>query len=94
LIRSLRALIVVAALAAVLTVSIASSGPAHFHTGSAANRCDLCFTAHTTVYDAPVVQALPLPEIQGRAILLLPSSNYQPLSRQSSRSRGPPVFAL
>jgi hypothetical protein len=75
-------------------VSSAALLPAHFHTGSAAARCDVCFTAHTTAYETAVVQSLPLPVLQGQATLLLPVFSYRPFSRQSSRSRGPPELAL
>ena len=86
-----RASILIAVLAALLAVAVASTLPAHLHTGSAAARCDLCFTAHNTVYESPAVQPLPLPEMQGLATLLLPFCGYEPLSRRSWRSRGPPA---
>jgi len=92
--RLLRALVVITALVAVLTVSTASSLPSHLHSGSAAARCDVCFTAHTAAYEAPSSHPVPIPQMQGRTTLLLPVSNYQPLSRKSSRSRGPPSLAM
>jgi len=89
-----RAIVVVAALAAVLALSTASLLPAHLHNGSAAARCEVCFTAHATACEEPSFQPVPVPQVQGRTTLLLPVSDYQPLSRKSSRSRGPPSFAL
>ncbi|HWE48487.1 MAG TPA: hypothetical protein VG273_01785 [Bryobacteraceae bacterium] len=93
--RLLRACVVITALAAMLAISTASTLPDHWHRGSAAARCDVCFAAHTAAGEAPSIHPVPVPLLQGRLPLLLPVSTYQPASQKSFRSRGPPsTFAL
>jgi hypothetical protein len=89
-------LVLILTILATLNITLASTSPGHLHLNDSASqsRCDLCFTAHTTTFETPAVQAFIGPVISGRAVLILPFFGYQACNSQPHCSRGPPSFSL
>ncbi|HTA41121.1 MAG TPA: hypothetical protein VK789_01665 [Bryobacteraceae bacterium] len=93
--RCCRTLVLILAITAMLNMALASTSPAHLHLNSSSpNRCDLCFTAHTTTFETPAALLLYGPEIVGRTAPLVPFFGYQPCNNQHYSSRGPPSLFL
>jgi hypothetical protein len=82
--------VVILAIAAMLCVSAASVSPAHSHLNSAADHCDVCYTAHMAAQQVAVIQVVHSLELQS---FLAPPEAFQ---RVESRgvltllTRGPP----
>jgi hypothetical protein len=51
--RSLKALLMLVAMFAVLTVSTAAASPAHHHTAAVGGDCDLCCVGHLPALQSP-----------------------------------------
>lgn len=90
--RTLKTFVLLVALATMLGVATASTLPAHWHNDAAPGRCDLCFTAHVAVFESPSAQALPAPELSGRALVVLRYFGYKPTAAAPGSSRGPPAL--
>jgi len=91
-----RMLVLILTILATLNITLASTSPAHLHLNQSPsqNRCELCFTAHTTTFETPAVQPFIGPAISGRAVLVLPFFGYQACNSQPHCSRGPPSSSL
>ncbi len=89
----LRVAILMAALFAMLGVSMASTSAAHIHARSSGSQCDICLTAHVVSLEAHTVfhqfgPASDYDELRPRAV----SVGYHLLLASSSSSRGPPAL--
>ena len=84
--RAVRILILLLAIFATLSVSIASAS----HIDSSPNGCNICFVAHTVAFETPSAQPFCGPEMLGRAMLVTPVIGYKACASQPSCSRGPP----
>jgi len=87
---AIRILALVLALASLVGVSAASASPAHGHIGAPNSGCSLCFVAHLSALEPVTSHAICALEFRGRAALPLSDSNYDPVFRKTSLSRGPP----
>ena len=89
-----RMLVLILTIVATLNITLASTSPKHLHLNQSPsqNRCELCFTAHTTTFETPAVQPFIGPAISGRAVWILPFFGYQACNSQPHCSRGPPSF--
>jgi hypothetical protein len=86
-----RALIALVAIAAMLTIAVASAAPAHFHPNSPASQCDICVTAHVATSQAfAAVQLLIGPQDFGQLVAPTLSSGYYFLKLGPSVGRAPP----
>jgi hypothetical protein len=95
ILKSGRVFILLLAIAATLNITLASTSPAHLHLDSSSpNRCDLCFTAHTTVFETPAVLPVYGPEIAARTAPILPFFGYEASEGRRHCSRGPPASSL
>ncbi len=56
--RLSRLIVVILAIAAMLCITAASVSPAHAHLNSAADRCDVCVTAHMAAQQVAVIQVI------------------------------------
>jgi hypothetical protein len=91
--RGFKLFVLILAIAATLNITLASTSPAHLHLDSSSpGRCDLCFTANTTVFETPAAQPIYGPEIAGRTALILPFFGYEGCNSQPHCSRGPPYI--
>jgi hypothetical protein len=91
-----RTLILILTIAATLNITLVSTSPKHLHLkqSPSQNRCELCFTAHTTTFEAPAVLPMRGPAIAGRFVWILPVFGYQACESQPHCSRGPPSSSL
>jgi len=87
---AIRMLALVLAMAGLVGVSAASASPAHGHINAPGNACSICFVAHLSAIEPVTSQGICALEFRGRAALPLCDSNYEPLFRKTSLSRGPP----
>jgi hypothetical protein len=92
--RTPRIFAVILAIAAMLCVSAASASPAHTHLKDAADRCDICVTAHMASQQAGVIQVVHAPELQ--SFLAPPAAIQRAVSRRilALLTRGPPSSSL
>lgn len=89
-----RVAIMVAAIAALLVVAMASSTAAHFHARSNGGQCDICMTAHVVSLEAHAVFCLfGAVEAHERLAAGVAVTGYQLLLAYSSFSRGPPSLS-
>ena len=90
-----RAAIMVAAIAALLGVAMASGTAAHFHARSGGGQCDICMTAHVVSVEARgVFHHFGAVEVRERLAPGAAVDGYQLLLAHSSFSRGPPSRSL
>ena len=89
-------LVLILTIAATLNITLASTSPRHLHLNQSPsqNRCELCFTAHTTTFETPAAQPFFGPGIASRAVWILPFFGYQACNSQPHCSRGPPFSSL
>lgn len=78
------------AIFAMLGVSVASTSAAHAHANAPAPGCDICFTAHVTVFQTPAQLPAYTPQVWGFNARVLPFFGYQRVSATTIKSRGPP----
>ncbi len=89
--RLSRIVVAILAIAAMLCVSAASVSPAHTHLDSAADHCDVCFTAHMAAPQVAVIQVVHSLELQS---FLSPPEAVQRVESRSILAfltRGPPA---
>ena len=89
--RLSRIVIVILAIAAMLCVTAASVSPAHTHLNSAADHCDVCYTAHMAAQQVAVVAVAHSLELQS---YLAPPEAFQSVESRgilALLTRGPPA---
>ena len=89
--RLSRIIVVSIAFAAMLFISAASVSSAHTHLNSAADHCDVCFTAHMAAEQVAVVQVIHSLQLQS---FLAPPEALQRVESRSivaALTRGPPA---
>src|SRR5580698_7806987 len=89
--RLSRIVVVVLAIAAMLFISAASASSAHTHLNSAADHCDVCFTAHMAAEQVAVVQVIH--SLQQQCFVAPPEAQQRVESRSilALLTRGPPA---
>ena len=89
-----RTAILIAAIFAMLGVSMASTSAEHVHLRSSGNQCDICVTAHVVSLEAKAVfHFVGAAEEYERLAPAEVFAGYQLLLDSSSSSRGPPAIA-
>jgi hypothetical protein len=89
--RLARVIVVILAIAAMLCITAASVSSAHTHLDSAADHCDVCFTAHMAAEQVAVIQVVHSLELQ--SFLAPPAAVLRVESRSvlAPLTRGPPA---
>jgi hypothetical protein len=89
--RLSRIIVVILAIAAMLCITAASVSPAHTHLNSAADHCDVCFTAHMAAQQVAVIQVVH--SLQLQSFLARPEAVQRAESRSilAVLTRGPPA---
>jgi len=88
--RLSRIIVVILAIAAMLCITAASVSSAHAHLDSAADHCDVCFTAHMAAQQVAVIQVIH--SLQLQSFLAPPEAMQRVESRNflAVLNRGPP----
>lgn len=92
--RLFRTIVLMLGLVAMLGIATISASPAHSHLTSSADKCDICFTAHFSAVETPIIAPFHAPDVEEHAALVLAVSAYQALAAAPSFSRGPPPSSL
>jgi hypothetical protein len=90
--RLSRIVVVILAITAMLCLSAASVSPAHTHLNSAADHCDVCYTAHMAAQQVAVIQVVHSLELQN---FLTPPEAFQHVESRgilALLTRGPPAL--